>query len=499
MSTQPTSPGRSVSTGIEGLDTVLAGGLTPHRLYLIEGVPGSGKTTLALQFLMQGIALGETALYVTLSETEDELREVAQSHGWDLAGVHMHELATAQERLDPDSQYTMFHPSEVELGDTTKRILAEVERLRPQRVVFDSLAELRLLAGSALRYRRQVLALKQYFVGRGCTVLLLDDSAVTEYGLHVHTIVHGVVSLSQLNPEYGGDRRRLRVSKFRGKSYSSGYHDYEIQSGGLRLFPRLIAAEHRRPGLQDRISSGLPKLDALLGGGLDRGTSTLLIGAAGTGKSSLATQYMVAAADRGEPSAMFTFDESVNSMLTRSGGIGFDVRRHIDAGLMNVSAIDPAELSPGEFTHRIREAAEKDGARIIVIDSLNGYLNAMPEERFMIVQMHELLAYLGQLGVVTILVSAQQGLIGQMANRLDVSYLADGVILFRYFESRGSVRQAISVLKKRTGSHERTIRELSISHDGLHIGEPLSEFRGVLTGVPHEHDGHPEPSPAPLK
>ncbi len=386
-------------------------------------MPGSGKTTLALQFLMQGVADGETALYVTLSETEDELREVAQSHGWNLHGVHLHELATAQERLDPESQYTMFHPSEVELGETTKHILAEVERLQPQRVVFDSLAELRLLAGSALRYRRQVLALKQYFVGRGCTVLLLDDSAVTEYGLHVHTIMHGVVSLSQRNPEYGGDRRRLRVSKFRGRSFSGGYHDYEIQVGGLRLFPRLVAADHRRPGLQERIASGLPQL----------------------------------------------------------------------AGLMNVTSIDPAELSPGEFTHHIRRAAEIDGARVIVIDSLNGYLNAMPEERFMIVQLHELLAYLGQLGVVTILVSAQQGLIGQMANNIDVSYLADGVILLRYFESRGAVRQAISVLKKRTGAHERTIRELSISDRGLHIGEPLREFRGVLTGMPQEHEGHAEP------
>lgn len=487
----------SVGTGIDGLDTILDGGLTPHRLYLIEGVPGSGKTTLALQFLMQGVDNGETALYVTLSETEDELREVAESHGWNLDGVHIHELVTAQERLDPESQYTMFHPSEVELGDTTKRILAEVERLKPQRVVFDSLAELRLLAGSALRYRRQVLALKQYFVGRGCTVLLLDDSAVTEYGLHVHTIVHGVVSLSQRNPEYGGDRRRLRVSKFRGRSFSGGYHDYEIQAGGLRLFPRLVAADHRRPGVQERIASGLPQLDALLGGGLDRGTSTLLVGAAGTGKSSLATQFMVAAAARGEHSAMFTFDESVHSMVTRSEGMGFNVQQHLDTGLMKVSAIDPAELSPGEFTHRIRKAAETDGARVIVIDSLNGYLNAMPEERFMIVQLHELLAYLGQLGVVTILVSAQQGLIGQMANNIDVSYLADGVVLLRYFESRGAVRQAISVLKKRTGAHERTIRELSISDKGLHIGEPLREFRGVLTGVPHEHEAPAETALVP--
>lgn len=486
MTTIPaTSP--PVSSGITGLDEILSGGFTAHRLYLIEGVPGSGKTTLALQFLMDGLAKGETVLYVTLSETRDELEEVAGSHGWAIDGLNIHELAASQERLDPDSQYTMFHPSEVELGDTTKRILEEVERLKPKRVVFDSLAELRLLAGSPLRYRRQVLALKQYFVGRGCTVLLLDDSAVTEYGLHVHTIVHGVVSLDQLNPEYGGDRRRLRISKFRGRTFSGGYHDYEILTGGLRVFPRLVAAEYRRPGELERISSGLPRLDSLLGGGLDRGTSTLLVGAAGTGKSSLATQFMIAAAARGERSAMFTFDESVRSLVTRSNGVGFDIDRHMDEGMIRVQSIDPAELSPGEFSHLIREAVEVDGARVIVIDSLNGYLNAMPEERFMIVQLHELLAYLGQLGVTTLLVSAQQGLIGPMASSLDVSYLADGVILFRYFEARGEVRQAISVLKKRTGAHERTIRELSISSDGLAIGEPLREFRGVLTGVPHEH------------
>ena len=476
----------SVSSGIPGLDDVLVGGFTPDRLYLIEGVPGSGKTTLAMQFLLEGIKRGEKALYVSLSETEEELREVAASHGWNLDGLHIHELSPPQDRLDPDAQYTMFHPSEVELGDTTKRMLEEVERLNPQRLVFDSLAELRLLAGSALRYRRQVLALKQYFAGRGCTVLLLDDSAVSEHGLHVHTLVHGAVSLDQLNPDFGADRRRLRVTKFRGRKFRGGFHDYEIQTGGLRVFPRMVAAEFRREVDQVRASTGLPELDALLGGGLDRGTSTLLVGAAGTGKSTLATQVVKAAVGRGERCAMFTFDESTQSVVTRSSGIGYDIEKDLESGVLTIQPVDPAELSPGEFASLIREAVEKEDTRVVVIDSLNGYLNAMPEERFMIVQLHELLAYLGQLGVITILVNAQAGLIGQMQTTLDVSYLADSVVLLRYYEVRGEVRQALSVLKKRTGQHERTIRRLEINAQGPKVGEPLSNLRGVLTGVPHE-------------
>ena len=476
----------SVSSGIPGLDDVLVGGFTTDRLYLIEGVPGSGKTTLAMQFLLEGIKRGEKALYVSLSETEEELREVAASHGWDLDGLHIHELSPPQDRLDPDAQYTMFHPSEVELGDTTKRMLEEVERLNPQRLVFDSLAELRLLAGSALRYRRQVLALKQYFAGRGCTVLLLDDSAVAEHGLHVHTLVHGAVSLDQLNPEFGADRRRLRITKFRGRKFRGGYHDYEIQTGGLRVFPRMVAAEFRREVDQSRASTGLPELDTLLGGGMDRGTSTLLVGAAGTGKSTLATQVVMAAAQRGERCAMFTFDESTQSVLTRSRSIGFDIDAHLESGRLTIQPVDPAELSPGEFASLIRDAVENEDARVVVIDSLNGYLNAMPEERFMIVQLHELLAYLGQKGVISILVNAQAGLIGQMQTTLDVSYLADSVVLLRYYEVRGEVRQALSVLKKRTGRHERTIRRIEIGDTGLQVGEPLNNLRGVLTGVPHE-------------
>ncbi|TBR13134.1 MAG: circadian clock protein KaiC [Lysobacter sp.] len=483
-------------SGIAGLDTVLDGGFTPHRLYLVEGMPGSGKTTIALQFLMEGVREGETALYVTLSETAHELREVAASHGWSLEGIRIHELAPPHDSLDPDSHYTMFHPSEVELGDTTKRIIDQVEDLRPQRMVFDSLAELRLLAGSALRYRRQVLALKQYFVGQQCTVLLLDDAASAEHGLHVHTIVHGSIALTQLHPDFGGDRRRLRVAKYRGRRFASGWHDYVIETGGVRVFPRLVAASHRQEMAQETVSTGSLQMDELLGGGLHRGTSTLLMGAAGTGKSSLATSVALEAAKRGERAAIFTFDETVRSLVTRSEGIGFDVSRYIADGSIRVESVDPAELSPGEFAHRIVEAVDRDGVGTIIIDSLNGYMNAMPEERFMVVQLHELLTYLAHRGVVTVLVSAQQGLIGQMTNMVDVSYLADSVVLLRYFEARGEVQRAISVLKKRTGGHERTIRPFALSSAGVAIGEPLRHFRGVLTGVPYDRSDCPGESPS---
>lgn len=486
MATVEMAVAETINTGVPGLDEILGGGLTSGRVYLLEGVPGSGKTTIAMQFLMEGIRRGETVLYVTLSETEQELREVAASHGWSLDGIHIHELAPGGDNLDPDTQYTMFHPSEVELGSTTRRILDEVQRLNPTRVVFDSLAEVRLLAGAVLRFRRQVLALKQYFSGRGATVLLLDESQVAEQGLHVHTIVHGVIGLDQMRPEYGGDRRRLRISKYRGRRFRSGFHDYQIATGGVRVFPRLVAADHRREGEQQRIPSGSSGFDALLGGGLDRGTSTLIVGAAGTGKSSLATQFAMTAAERGERSAIFIFDESLRSFTTRSKGLGFPVEQRMTEGLVQVRPIDPAELSPGEFISAIRHAAQVEGARIIVIDSLNGYLNAMPEERFVLVQLHELLAFLGQLGVLTLLISAQQGLIGHMHSTIDVSYLADSVVLLRYYEAAGEVKQAISVLKKRTGPHERSIRDLTIGEQGLTVGPALRQFRGVLTGVPFE-------------
>jgi len=473
------------ATGIEGLDTILCGGLTCHRMYLIEGVPGSGKTTLALQFLREGVRRNEPVLYVTLSESIEELRDVAASHHWTLDGITLRELVPGEQSLAPEDQYTVFHPSEVELTETTKLILQDVERLKPKRVVFDSLSELRLLANNPLRYRRQILALKQFFVGRGCTVLLLDDLTATDRDLQVQSISHGVIALEQLVPEYGSDRRRLRVVKFRGKVFRGGYHDYAIRTGGLEVFPRIVAAEYRQSSKRERFSGGLGPLDALLGGGLEGGTSTLIVGAPGTGKSSLAAQFVSAAAKRDQKSAMFIFDESNETLCTRAAGMQIELREHVDAGLISIQSIDPAELSPGEFAHSLRLAVEQHNVSMIVIDSLNGYLNAMPEERFLTIQLHEILSYLGQRGVATLLVGAHHGLVGgAMETPVDASYLADAVILLRYYEAGGEVRQAISIVKKRGGRHERTIREFQLTEQGIQIGEPLTKFRGVLTGVP---------------
>ncbi|MGE0865695.1 MAG: ATPase domain-containing protein [Vicinamibacterales bacterium] len=480
-----TDPTLFASTGNVGLDNVLMGGLARGRLYLIEGVPGAGKTTLAMQFLLEGARAGERVLYITLSETADELKGVAASHGWDMSGVSVRELLPHEDALSTDEQYTMFHPSEVELATTTKLILQDVDALKPTRVVFDSLSELRLVAGNPLRYRRQILALKQFFAGRNCTVLLLDDMTATDHDLHVQSIAHGVILLQQLNPEYGAERRRLRVVKYRGSEFRGGYHDYLIKKGGLEVFPRLVAAEHRRIGKTGKLPSNIPELDRLMGGGIEEGTSTLIIGGAGTGKSTIAAQLCAAAAERGQKAIMFVFDESPSTLFSRCTGLGVKIEQHNEQGLVRIIQVDPAELSPGEFSHHIREAVEDWGASIVVIDSLNGYLNAMPEERFLTAQLHELLMYMNQQGVATILIGAHQGVIAsQMKMPVDASYLADAVVLLRYFESKGEVRQAISVVKKRGGVHERTIREFALGADGIRVGEALRNFRGVLTGVP---------------
>lgn len=484
-------PGK-IKTGNARLDDILGGGLARHRVYLLQGSPGAGKTTLALEFLLEGVRNGEKVLYLTLSESKKELEAVALSHGWSLQGLDIFELLTQEDELQMENQYTMYQPSEVELGATTDSILSEVNRVQPARVVLDSLSELKLLAQNPLRFRRQILALKNFFTNRDCTVLFLDDKTTTGHeNFHLESIAHGVIDLEQLSPEYGSDRRRLRVKKYRGQKYHGGYHDFAINTGGVDIFPRLIPSEHDTPRAKRQVKSGVGQVDALLGGGIEDGTSVLLLGPAGIGKSTLALQYAVNAAKNGEHAVIFTFDESVNTMLHRAKGLGMDLGKYVESGLIHLQPIDPTEMSPGEFAHRVRETVggEHGGiaAKVVVIDSLNGYLNAMPEERFLISQMHELLSYLGHHGVVTFLVVAQHGLLGHsMQTPLDTSYLADSVILFRYFETDGEVRQAISVLKKRSGGHEKTIREFCLGPGGISVGEPLCQFHGILTGTPVE-------------
>ena len=474
-----------VNTGVPGLDDILHGGLTANRLYLIEGMPGSGKTTLAFQFLLEGVRRGESVLYLTLSETKAEIDGVAASHGWSLDGVAIRELMPSEDALDPDAQYTVFHPSEVELSETTRRILDEVEAVRPERLALDSLSELRLLSGSPLRYRRQILALKQFFAGRHCTVLLLDDLTSADHDLQVQSIAHGALLLEHTIPLFGEPRRRLSVTKYRGSDFRGGYHDYAIRRGGLKVYPRLVAAEHRQESSRTRLSSGLLALDGMLGGGLERGTSTMIQGAAGTGKSTIAALFAAQTAAQGAHAALFIFDESLNTLLSRCDGLNIGLREHVESGRVSVRQIDPAELSPGEFAHAIRRAVDESGAQLVVIDSLNGYLNSMPDEKFLVVQLHELLTYLGQRGAATVLIGAHQGLFSaHMSMPVDASYLADAVVLLRYFEAEGEVRQAISVVKMRGGEHERGIRDFSFKGARIVIGEPLRDYRGILTGVP---------------
>lgn len=470
-------------TGIEGLDAFIGGGLPRNRLYLVEGDPGVGKTTLALQFLLAGVERGEKVLLISLAESADELAAVARSHGWNLDSLHLYNLAPTE--FGDEEQYSVMLPSEIELSETTQKIVAEVERVKPRRVVLDSLSELRLLAQSPLRYRRQILALKNLFAGRHCTVLLLDDRTSDQRELTLQSMVHGVLELQRFSPMYGKGRRKIQAIKLRGVDFEAGYHDFTIVKGGLRVYPRLVAADHHANFEPERVSSGSPEFDDLLGGGLDRGTTTLVMGPAGCGKSSLSALYTVIAAERGEKSAIFTFDEGPTTLLQRAAALQMDLRPFMDKGLLSVRQINPAEMSPGEFMWHVRRIVEDFGARTIVIDSLTGYLDAMPECQFLTIQMHEMLTYLNQQGILSILTLAQHGYLGaRMENAADISYLADTAILLRYFEAGGEIRKAISVVKKRSGRHETTIREYRLG-PRITVGPVLREFRGVLTGVPN--------------
>jgi circadian clock protein KaiC len=480
----PTGPfGRRLPSGVPGLDDVLEGGLPANHLYLVVGEPGSGKTTLGIQFLMEGVRRGERVLHVALSESADDLAEIASSHDWNLEGIELYELAGSTQPFDPDEQYTIFAPADVELGETMRALADVVERVKPVRVVIDSLSELRLLARDPLRFRRQMMALKQFFAGRRATVLLLD-SDVSTVDDNPHTIAHGLIRLEHLGREYGAARRRMCLSKLRGVHFRSGFHDIAIVRGGLRVYPRLVAAEYRGTAPAGLVSSGLQGLDACLGGGADRGSSMLIIGQPGTGKSSLATQYVVAAAERGEKSALYLFDETMHVALARARSLALPLDVHIASGLVAVQQIDPAEMSPGSFAHDVRSQVEDGGARVVVIDSLNGHLTGMPEERFLLLHLHELLSYLNQRGVLTILLVAQSGVFGvNLESPVDVTYLADTVIFLRYYEHEGEVRQALSIVKRRAGRHDRSLRRFTMGPEGFEIGEQL---RGIDGASPHQ-------------
>ena len=471
-----------LSTGIVGLDHILKGGVPKSRLHLVEGSPGTGKTTLGLQFLLEGAKRGEKGLYITLSESRDELDAVAESHGWSLASIVIQDLTQSGDSLTDNSGYTVFHPSEVELDETTRAVLDEVERVNPARIVFDSLSEMRMLASDPLRFRRQILALKQYFLTRNCTVLLLDDRTLQNPDRQLESIAHGVIVLEYVPVEYGRQRHSIRVVKMRGVSFQSGSHDFNIETGGIVVFPRL-SPEPRVDPKTGTLSSGQENLDELIGG-LQYGTSTILIGPAGVGKSTLAMMYAASAAERGERAAVYLFDEGIETLYQRTSALGIDIKKHVEAGRIALRQIQLAELTPGELSHMISREVEENGTCLVIIDSVNGYLMATPQERFLTMQFHELLGYLNRNGVASILVVGQYGLVGNMQTPIDMSFLADSVVLLRYFEADGAVRQAISMLKKRTSDHERTIREYKMGEGGLQLGDPLTDFQGVLTGVP---------------
>ena len=476
--------GAEVSSGSPPLDYILGGGYASNRVHLIEGAPGCGKTTLGLQFLLEGAAKGEKCLYITLSESKEELLHVAGTHGWDLGGIDIFELVPPELSLDTEREQSIVYASDLELGETVQMVMEEVERIAPARIVFDSLSEIRLLAQGPLRFRRQVLALKHYFAQHKCTVLFLDDLTMMETDLSLHSLAHGVVRLEQVAQTYGAERRRLRVFKMRGRAFRGGFHDFTIRKGGLAIFPRLVASSHPDDGHEHRrASSGIPQLDKLVGDGLDYGTTNLVVGPSGSGKSTLSLQFIKAAMQRGEKVLIVSFDETERVFQRRATGLGLDVEDFVARGLLKVQQVDPAELSPGELAGIVREEVNA-GTSVVVLDSLTGYQHAMPEEQFMLLQMHELVTYLNQQGVLTFLILAQSGMVGSMQSPVDLTYLSDAVLMLRFFEAKGELRRALSVLKKRTGTHEATIRELIISSKGIQVGDKLSAFRGILTGTP---------------
>ncbi len=483
---QRTSSNGRAGTGIDGLDAVLGGGLPRRRLYIVEGASGTGKTTLGLQFCMEGVRNGESVVYISLSETSEELHEVIESHGWSADGLHIVSFPDTGEEGAPGEEYTLFHPSEVELGQATNRVLEAVEKFKPQRLVLDTLSGLRLMADDPLRYRRQIQSLRGFLTERGCTVLIIDELGEDKSLFQPRSLAHGVITLESVAPDYGPARRRLHVRKIRGVSHISGYHDCRLSTGGLRVYPRLVAASHSPAQRTDeRISSGIPEFDLLVGGGLQRGGSALIIGPAGTGKSTLTLNYCIAAAERGEKSVFFVFDENLDTILDRAAGLDQKLQPHLDNGLLTLQQVDPAEMSPGEFAHNLRTLTTDRQLRMVVIDSLSGYLYAMPNERHLTLHLHELLSFLSSQRISVLMTLVQHGLVGEnVQTPADLSFLADTLVLLRYFEGLGEVRKAVSVFKQRTGPHEFSVRELMIGSEGVRVGAPLCEFEGVLTGVP---------------
>ncbi len=480
-------PDRASPTGIAGLDEILRGGLPENRLYLLLGSPGVGKTTLALQYLLEGARLGEQGLYIALSETQDEIMSVARSHRWPIEQLAIFELSALEQQLAQEERNTVFHPSEIELNKTTQLLLQRIQEVKPKRLVIDSLSELRLLSDTALRYRRQMLSLKQFFAGQQMTVLLLDDHSADGGDLHVQSIAHGVITVEKIVSDYGAERRRIRINKLRGVNFIGGYHDSVIVPGGMRVFPRIVGSEHQSKNARGHVPSGVAGLDNLFGGGLDRGTSCLLLGPAGSGKSTISLQFAVTAAKRGEFVLMCIFEENLDTLKARAVSVGLPLDEHIAAGKLRIMEVDPAEMTPGEFAHTVIEHVRIQRARMVIIDSLNGYMQAMPVAHHLTIQLHELLSYLNRNGVLSLMAVAQHGLVGQMQSPVDLTYLADTVLLLRYFEQHGRIKKAISVIKKRIGKHEDTLREFRIDSEGVRVGEPLVQFQGVLTGVPTFH------------